>query len=1013
MRALLAILVLLRAGTQARMATPCRAGTDHCKIVNTQKSIRAAADRARKSAAEAKDAVRMSRATSVAREAAVRALTNLVNTPRHVEAAQASLAKTKASAARVERLAPSIQRDNLVDLALAAVNAADEATQAQVAAAAARAVADLHALAPVTREEHRPAVKRSAERAAKASRLVADHGHLLPPDLREKAHDLLNEHDFRVHAALDSARPGPALAAIQKKESGYLKAFQKLGGERAATKAKQLPKDEERRKLRATRDVLRAATGLDAEEPVWGAPFRALEALFGEGHAPMEALGVSAKFFEDGRSLTKRYHVALQPPCDCWTFGRAAVVEQARGVAESLKAPPLVEAWLDSIAADDTGKLPSVGFGVSAEDGACKLYVLNYGGNELPPLPLLDSLPQTARKPDRAPSVLVSVEWKFGDMKTQQMRQYAVEASADDVAVARHTQDERFAGDELVAALDGTFGVKQSEDIAVTAPFQYDKATTPPVVAAPLAKSGLKLKRQDGNIDSNAETDAKLAALLKDAAPGAGAWLDKSRVIRHALSNVQFGEGFVTLYRHPTVFGFVDPSSAPQHLALRNALTKNTHSLRRRLSGLTACDQAEEDFIDRAVWGSNPDDSTCAQDGKNPANAGMCPQSCQDDIACMIAACSDCALVDAVCDEPVDLGAHPSLASGDLRFQYKAPVVMAGADGSNRDNIEGDCHTYVDQSDIVQPLGRKSLEGQLEDDVQCKDKHQDDIDFDCWVESDHNDAGTATIVCEGCSPDGTQSGFEAAMATFFQNLVASTGGPCSFDAAASLTSLAGATSNVQSRYSDVDDAMVPDNKKLQMPYGDSGLFETMNLWGPEGCRYPYYGFLPDEPLCKDCSSMAQAKEDVLNGLWDGPCNDDDPRGDDDSLPLPPNYPGCGCDCADFLRRDLSCTSESCVNVAQAYAASNTVCAGDKLRWDTTSSSTGCETYGAGSPLTGSACLDAAGAVPNATCYRTPAAISEPGFPWPWPDVCYHMQRDAALGRRASALALVGAIVMMV
>ena len=42
------------------------------------------------------------------------------------------------------------------------------------AAAAARAVADLHALAPVTREEHRPAVKRSAERAAKASRLLAD-----------------------------------------------------------------------------------------------------------------------------------------------------------------------------------------------------------------------------------------------------------------------------------------------------------------------------------------------------------------------------------------------------------------------------------------------------------------------------------------------------------------------------------------------------------------------------------------------------------------------------------------------------------------------------------------------------------------------------------------------------------------------------------------------------------------------------------------------------------------------
>ena len=468
------------------------------------------------------------------------------------------------------------------------------------AAAAARAVADLHALAPVTREEHRPAVKRSAERAAKASWLLADHGHLLPPVLRQKGQDLLNEHEFRLHVALDSANPGLALAAIEKKESGYLKAFQKLGGERAAAKAKKLPKDDERTKFRATRDVLLEATGVDAEEPVWGAPFRALEALFGEGHAPMEALGVSAKFFEDGTALTKRYHVALQPPCDCWTFGREAVVEQAKSVAESLKAPPLVDAWLDSIAADDTGKLPSIGFGVSADDGACKLYVLNFGGHELPTLPLVDSLPPTARKQDRASSVMVSVEWKFGDMKTQ-LRQYAVEASADDVSVARHTQGERFDGDELVAALDRAFGVKQSEDIAVTAPFQYDKATTPPVAAAPLAKSGLKLKPQDGNIDSNAETDAKLAALLKDAAPGAGAWLQRSRVVRHALSNVQFGEGFVTLYRHPTVFGFVDPSSAPQHLALRNAITKRAGASRRRLSETTPCDEAVELFMDRVA----------------------------------------------------------------------------------------------------------------------------------------------------------------------------------------------------------------------------------------------------------------------------------------------------------------------------------------------------------------------------------------------------------------------------
>ena len=173
----------------------------------------------------------------------------------------------------------------------------------------------------------------------------------------------------------------------------------------------------------------------------------------------------------------------------------------------------------------------------------------------------------------------------------------------------------------------------------------------------------------------------------------------------------------------------------------------------------------------------------------------------------------------------------------------------------------------------------------------------------------------------------------------------------------------------------------------------------MSLWGPDGCRYPYFGFMPDGPLCSDCSSMYQAKEKVLQGMWDGPCNEDDPL-------------GCGCDCADFLRRDLSCTSDACVNVAQEYASPNTVCAGDKLRWDTTSSSACADTYDPNSQLAGSACLDAGGAVPNATCYRTPAAISEPDFRWPGYDQCYPVHREAALGRRAS-VALALAIVVIV
>ena len=210
-------------------------------------------------------------------------------------------------------------------------------------------------------------------------------------------------------------------------------------------------------------------------------------------------------------------------------------------------------------------------------------------------------------------------------------------------------------------------------------------------------------------------------------------------------------------------------------------------------------------------------------------------------------------------------------------------------------------------------------------------------------------------------------------------------------------------------YDDLAIEDVPADKIVRLPYGDSGLFETMGLWGPEGCQYPYYGYLPNDSLCDECSSMYAAREAVLDGLWDGPCNDDDPPG---GAPTPTNYPGCGCDCADFLRRDLSCTSDACVNVAQEYAPANSVCAGSDVKWDTASACT--ESYDPNSQLTGSACLDSAGAVPNATCYRTPAAISEPGFRWPGYDQCYPVHREAALGRRAAAaavVALVGAVAL--
>ena len=264
------------------------------------------------------------------------------------------------------------------------------------------------------------------------------------------------------------------------------------------------------------------------------------------------------------------------------------------------------------------------------------------------------------------------------------------------------------------------------------------------------------------------------------------------------------------------------------------------------------------DSTSTQVWG-NSEDSDCADEKEKVENAGKCPSSCQKNIDCLIASCSDCAVVDVVCDEEIDTAAYPHLAR------------------------------------------------------------------------------------QATDEDGNPQ-----------------------------------------KYSDLDLADVPAEKRIRAPYGDSGLFETMSIWTPEGCRYPYYGFMPDEPLCSDCSSMYQAKEEVLHGMWDGPCNGGDPPGDDDSLPLPSGYPGCGCDCAEFLRRPLStCTDSSCVNVAQNYASSNSVCDGSEVKWNTTAAA--CATYGDAdksfdSTWVGSdgSCIDDDGNVQAAseTCYQTASSTDE-------------------------------------
>ena len=117
-------------------------------------------------------------------------------------------------------------------------------------------------------------------------------------------------------AALTSALAVARFAAAWARAAGALRGTDAWGRARADP--------DSRAALRATAAALRDATGINAEDPVWGAPFREMSTLF-LGEPPVEALGVSAKFHADGSAKTARYHVFLQLPCPKWALPRGAM----------------------------------------------------------------------------------------------------------------------------------------------------------------------------------------------------------------------------------------------------------------------------------------------------------------------------------------------------------------------------------------------------------------------------------------------------------------------------------------------------------------------------------------------------------------------------------------------------------------------------------------------------------------------------------------------------------------
>ena len=134
-------------------------------------------------------------------------------------------------------------------------------------------------------ERGAPSRRQAQREGGQSSRLLEDHA-TLP---RRCGRSVRPPERTRVPRARGPRQREPVCTrAIEKKESGTSRPLRSSRRQRVS-KARKLPKDDERTKLRATRGLL-AATGVTPRNRS-GAPSARAGAV-GEGHAPMEALGV-------------------------------------------------------------------------------------------------------------------------------------------------------------------------------------------------------------------------------------------------------------------------------------------------------------------------------------------------------------------------------------------------------------------------------------------------------------------------------------------------------------------------------------------------------------------------------------------------------------------------------------------------------------------------------------------------------------------------------------------------
>lgn len=357
---------------------------------------------------------------------------------------------------------------------------------------------------------------------------------------------------------------------------------------------------------------------------------------------PAEALGVSAKFFADGRKQTGRYHVGLRLPCahvqeDDAKSAAAHLASSAKAAAEALSAPKIVHAWIDAIGTARVG----LGFGFARLDDSGarggKIYIMNRAGSMMPALPMstqhastasiYDSIPALLPRPDEdgamrghrswLDSQMVSLEWRIGSHQVI-LRHYA--AQRGETHQERIALSASQAGAPLGHLVERAAG--KTETIAYSSPFSGDRRGDGATAAIVGHKVGIQLpdrSMSDQDFMSIAFGSGETLGIAKDAVEG---WLQSSGAVRHTVSNIQAAKDYITLYRHPLNLCFESFGPSEDEVEAR---------LRRGQKD-TECETAEIRLAD-SLWGSSSiggadrEEGTCAY---SHAPTGRC-KDCMDE----------------------------------------------------------------------------------------------------------------------------------------------------------------------------------------------------------------------------------------------------------------------------------------------------------------------------------------------------------------------------------------------